>query len=171
MKRLLFLICIFCFIYFHIYAADEPTQHSVPVSSLPPLIFDTIFQLDTWSDRLNTTRFLLLDGTYLTYEEMQRRLIAVPGNEKHLRRAKGFEIGGITSAAIGLAALAMSSVVENITDFPDQNIQKTLKIAGFGGGVLFAIGSVTCFQESHKNLRLASRNYNFAVMGVPLLWQ
>jgi hypothetical protein len=83
MRRLLFLTSALCFICFGLYAADEAPQNSTEFLALPLLVFGTINTVGF----LSTNNFILLDGTYLNYQEMKERLLAVPGNGKHLSAA------------------------------------------------------------------------------------
>jgi hypothetical protein len=162
MKRLFFFIGAIFFICFSLYAADEQPKTNTRAFELPPIVFDTIYR----SEFLSTSSFLLLDGTYLNYDEMKERLIIIPQNEKYLSRAKGFEIGGFIGLGAGVAAGIAYIVFSYIPDLPNRDILKT---AGYTGVIAGLGGGIISFNQSYRNLHRAIRNYNLSVMGIPIL--
>ena len=168
MKGLFFLTsALFLFVCFGLYAADEMPQNSAESLALPPLIFDTVNGGGLFSSGLylKEKNFLLLDGTYLNYKEMRSRLIAIPGNEKYVHRAKGFEVMGLTGACVGIAGFISYIVFSFIPDLPSK---KVFEVAGLGVGMLGAWGCLAGFTNSHENLHYATQNYNLSVMGIPI---
>ncbi|MDR1325115.1 MAG: hypothetical protein LBK00_03665 [Treponema sp.] len=161
MKRSLFLISALCIMCVGLYAEDEPPQTNPAFPMLPPLVFDITNQ----GDFLSMRNFLLLDGTYLNYTDMRERLLAIPGNETYLNRAKGFEIGSVVSLGVGAAGAIAYLVFALIPDMPNQDI---LKFSAWSGLVLGICGSAVSFTYSYANLREATRNYNLSIMGIPV---
>jgi hypothetical protein len=144
-----------------LYAEDEPPQTNPAFPMLPPLVFD----ITNTVHLLNMGNFLLLDGTYLNYADMKERLLAIPGNETYLNRAKGFEIGGFVSFGVGIAGAIAYVVFGSIPDMPNQDILET---AMFSTYILGFTGSIVSFTYSSRNLYEATRNYNLSVMGIPV---
>jgi hypothetical protein len=159
MKRYLFFAVIIGMICFHLYAENDALQNTVDALTLPPLVFDI------YPGSFQDTKYLLLDGTYLNFEELRARLLAVPGNEKYVHASRGWWIMAITSACIGFSGLVGSLVVRLVPDIPDKNIWETVAdcvlIAGGVGGL---VGGANMW----KNWRRAIKNYNLSVMGIPV---
>jgi hypothetical protein len=143
-----------------LYAEEESPQNDSAFPALPPLVFDIIYPNDSF-----TTKFLLLDGSYLDYGEMRERLLAIPGNEKYLNRAKGFEIGSFVGLGVGVAGGIAYIVFSLIPDVPNREIVKTAMWSTF---ILGSLGGAVSYTYSYRSLREATRNYNLSVMGIPI---
>jgi hypothetical protein len=161
MKQFLFLLTITSMVCLHLYAEDAVSQGSADSFVLQPLVFDADYRVDF----LSKSSFFLLDGTYLNYEEMKDRLLAVPNNGKYLRRAKGWEILTWVNAGISIGALATVLVINLVPDIPNKELwDKTATAVS-----LLEMGvAVYSSRSRYINMHRAIKNYNLSIMGVPI---
>jgi hypothetical protein len=145
----------------------SPEQTSEPQTRkdafvLPPSIigFDLV-----WVDFLGQSSFFMLDGRYVTYNEMKPRLLTVPGNEKLLRRAEGWEISTFVNMSLGLAAVVGWGAINLIPDIPNQDYWEVGALM-----VAFIEMGVASFSSLFRaeNMHRVIKNYNLFIMGIPL---
>jgi hypothetical protein len=165
MKRFLFLVVLTGLVCLHLYAEDAASQSDGVSFSMPPVIFNVY--PDVWFNRMSKTGFLLMDGSYLNYEEMASRIsAAVPENEKYLRSAKKWETAAWTTSFIGTGSiLACFAILCILPDFPNRD---TWAVATAAGGFFHGFMSLTFRNAKNINMGLALKNYNLSVMGVPI---
>jgi hypothetical protein len=140
-------------------AADP--QNGPDAFVLPPLIIDHDLP---WVDFLKQSSFFMLDGRYVTYEAMKPLLLTVPGNEKYVRRAKGWEISTWINAGISIGALVGVLVINLVPDIPNKELWDITTTAAS----LFEMGiAVYSSRLRAANMHRVIKNYNLYIMGVP----